>query len=72
MNDTTGKPQVTRASSSLAADKLGASLRQLYDEVATEPVPDEFLRLLEKADTALQSTAKDVDAAPPQAGEEAT
>ncbi len=30
--------------------KIGEQLRAIYDEVASEPVPDEFLRLLEEAD----------------------
>lgn len=30
--------------------RIGDQLRRLYDEVTTEPVPDEFLNLLEQAD----------------------
>lgn len=30
--------------------KIGQKLRQLYDDVANEPVPDDFLKLLEQAD----------------------
>ncbi|MEM6898193.1 MAG: NepR family anti-sigma factor [Pseudomonadota bacterium] len=30
--------------------RIGQRLRQMYDDVANEPVPDEFLRLLEEAD----------------------
>ena len=33
-------------------DRIGDRLRQLYDEVANEPVPDDFLKLLEEADDA--------------------
>lgn len=29
---------------------IGNQLRQLYDDVAKEPVPDDFLKLLEEAD----------------------
>jgi len=31
-------------------DKIGTNLRQLYDNVVNEPVPDDFLSLLEQAD----------------------
>ena len=31
-------------------DQIGRSLRRLYDDVVNEPVPDEFLALLAKAD----------------------
>ena len=33
-------------------DKIGTSLRSLYDEVLNEEVPDDFLNLLRKADEA--------------------
>lgn len=32
--------------------QIGSKLRQIYDEVAQEEVPDEFLRILEEADQA--------------------
>jgi hypothetical protein len=35
--------------------RIGDQLRRLYDDVTTEPVPDEFLNLLEQAD---RSTSK--------------
>ncbi len=31
-------------------DKIGKNLRQLYDDVLNEPVPDDFLSLLSQAD----------------------
>lgn len=34
------------------AKRIGSKLRQLYDEVAQENVPDEFLKILEEADDA--------------------
>lgn len=34
----------------LRQKRIGDQLRRLYDEVAQEPVPDEFLSLLEQAD----------------------
>lgn len=32
------------------SDKIGGRLKQLYDDVLNEDVPDEFLALLAKAD----------------------
>lgn len=32
-------------------DKIGNNLKQLYDEVVNEDVPDDFLAILAKADT---------------------
>lgn len=32
-------------------DKIGNSLKKMYDDVVDEPVPDEFLRLLAEADS---------------------
>ena len=32
-------------------DKIGSSLKRLYDDVVNEPVPDEFLSLLAQADS---------------------
>ena len=31
-------------------EKIGKNLRQIYDDVLSEPVPDDFLNLLLKAD----------------------
>lgn len=31
-------------------EQLGGQLRKLYDDVASEPVPDEFLKLLKDID----------------------
>ena len=30
--------------------RIGDQLRQIYDDVTSEPVPDEFMSLLEQAD----------------------
>ncbi len=32
------------------SDKIGTSLRRMYDDVVNQPVPDEFLSLLIEAD----------------------
>ena len=34
----------------LRQQAIGVRLRQMFDEVVSEPVPDEFLQLLHKAD----------------------
>ena len=39
-------------------DKIGSSLRKLYDEVLSEDVPDDFLNLLRKADDAGKGASK--------------
>lgn len=31
-------------------EKIGKNLRQIYDDVLNEPVPDDFLSLLSQAD----------------------
>lgn len=31
-------------------EKIGKNLKQMYDEVLNEPIPDDFLSLLQKAD----------------------
>ena len=30
--------------------KIGNSLKRMYEDVANEPIPDDFLKLLEQAD----------------------
>ncbi|WP_371395344.1 NepR family anti-sigma factor [Fretibacter rubidus] len=48
----TGKP--TRSGENFAEDslkdKIGGNLRQIYDDVVNEAVPDDFLALLADAD----------------------
>ncbi len=34
----------------LSQQAIGARLRQLFDEVVRDPVPDEFLEILRRAD----------------------
>jgi len=36
-------------------DRIGDQLRKLYDDVASEPVPDDFLSLLEDADKSAEA-----------------
>jgi hypothetical protein len=42
-------------------EAIGARLRQLFDEVVNEPVPDEFLELLRRADSRTSPDMRCVD-----------
>jgi hypothetical protein len=46
------RPSDTAFSVDPLSDKIGASLKSMYEEVVKEPVPDAFLSLLAKADAA--------------------
>ncbi len=48
--DTTPGPEEMRARRS-RTKRIGKQLRQLYDEVTQEDIPDDFLQLLEEADS---------------------
>ena len=37
-------------------DPITAALRQLHDDVASEPIPDDFMRLLDQIDARISST----------------
>jgi hypothetical protein len=39
----------------LRQQAIGVKLRQMFDEVVNEPVPDEFLDILRRADQKVQS-----------------
>lgn len=54
-NDTPAKNKFDKEA---LPDKIGSSLRQLYDEVLSEDVPDDFLNLLRKADSKGASAGK--------------
>ena len=41
----------------LRQQAIGARLRQMFDEVVNEPVPDEFLDILRKADKRSSETS---------------
>jgi len=45
------RSSVTEFSDDPLKDKIGSSLRQMYDDVVNEPIPSDFLSLLAKADT---------------------
>jgi hypothetical protein len=44
----TGSPSLDEAR--LRQQAIGAKLRQMFDEVVNEPVPDEFFEILRQAD----------------------
>jgi len=39
-------------------DSLTAALRQMHDSIANEPVPDDFLNLLDQIDAKISSAKK--------------
>ena len=45
------------ADSRLRQQAIGVRLRTLFDEVVSEPVPDEFLAILQKADDRKKGSA---------------
>ncbi|HEY5009183.1 MAG TPA: NepR family anti-sigma factor [Caulobacteraceae bacterium] len=54
---------MTQAKSSPALDEarlrqqaIGAKLRQMFDDVVNEPIPDEFLEILRRADARAPET----------------
>lgn len=47
-NQRAGKPSVDEAR--LRQQAIGVKLRQMFDEVLNEPVPDDFLEILRRAD----------------------
>ncbi|MGB6231702.1 MAG: NepR family anti-sigma factor [Litorimonas sp.] len=52
-NDSSGSDRNSgRFDEEALPDKIGSSLRQIYDDVLGEEVPDDFLNLLRKADEA--------------------
>lgn len=54
-----------RSSSSeaqISQEAIGAGLRRMFDEVVNEPVPDEFLELLLRADERQPPGESDLDA----------
>ena len=59
--DKTGRTNAVKSDlgSKRRTQRIGEQLRRVYDEVAQEDVPDEFLRLLEEADKARPSSTSD-------------
>jgi hypothetical protein len=51
-NDAPGSKPAPRRRRAQGADAISAGLRQLWAEVEQEPVPDEFLDLLDRIDAA--------------------
>lgn len=55
MNDTNKREDVVNSEAELEEARLrqqaiGVKLRQMFDEIVNEPVPDEFLDILRRAD----------------------
>ncbi|MGI8841312.1 MAG: NepR family anti-sigma factor [Caulobacteraceae bacterium] len=48
MNPAKSSPTLDEAR--LRQQAIGAKLRQMFDDVVSEPVPDEFLEILRRAD----------------------
>ena len=44
------KPRPSLNEARLRQQAIGVKLRQMFDEVVNEPVPDEFLDILKRAD----------------------
>jgi len=63
MNDRLGNTVESLAMDERLQAHLGDQLRQLFAEAAAQPIPDRFLRLLDR----LEANAKPSDNVPPQA-----
>lgn len=50
------KTSVALDEARLRQQVIGAKLRQMFDEVVNEPVPDEFLNILRRADARGEET----------------
>jgi hypothetical protein len=65
MIDQTDRPSRRKSSGSdvnearLRQQAIGVKLRQMFDQVVNEPVPDDFLDILRRADTQRSSGGKD-------------
>lgn len=51
VSSATNEPGGGRAQSDASADPIAAGLRRLLASVSEEPVPDEFMRLLDELDS---------------------
>ncbi|MBB36237.1 MAG: hypothetical protein CME88_16300 [Hirschia sp.] len=58
MNDQNKKQNDDLRSQRSRQRRIGDQLRRMYDEVVMEPVPDEFLKLLDDADIAAESSSR--------------
>ena len=63
MNDSANRDGVPNAEADLEEARLrqqaiGVKLRQMFDEIVNEPVPDEFLDILRRADGKAASKAQ--------------
>ena len=60
MKQSTKKPS-SLGETRINQEAIGARLRQLFDDVVNEPVPDEFLDLLRSGDEATPAESTDLD-----------
>lgn len=54
-------PPAKDADKRARSQKIGSQLRSLYDEIAREPIPQDFIELLESADALNDDDAGDDD-----------
>jgi hypothetical protein len=60
MKDQSGKPKDTNLDEArLRQQAIGVKLRQMFDDVVNEPVPDEFLQILRRGDERASGGSKD-------------
>ena len=57
----TTKPSSDPGDARINQEAIGEGLRRLFDEVVNEPVPDEFLELLRRADERLAAGGPDLE-----------
>jgi hypothetical protein len=53
-----GRPGLIGGGADSDFDSLTAALRQMHDSIANEPVPDDFLDLLDQIDAKMSATKK--------------
>ena len=59
-DDRSGAPPLPRQ----AQDRIGERLKQMYDSVVREPIPDRFVDLLARLEKTGQGTASEPEEAP--------
>jgi Anti-sigma factor NepR len=50
--------KVDAAESPTAMDSVTAALRKMHDDIAAEPIPDDFMDLLDKIDAKMSASKK--------------
>lgn len=57
--DTSPDPEPAIEEARLRQQAIGAKLRHMFDEIVNEPVPEEFLEILRRADDKVRSGGQD-------------